>query len=167
MCVALRRLYGNKCDQLKAVDAVHFSPLMFTSGTPDHVFHESFLSGIKTAQAIIGFAIREYEDYESTGESSEDLEVYQCPRVAAIDNSRRIFVVHGHDNEMKQIVARFLERLGFEPVILHERPSGGATVIEKFERHSDVSYAVVLLSPDDVGASKNEPVNLQPRARQM
>jgi predicted nucleotide-binding protein len=29
-----------------------------------------------------------------------------------------------------------------------------------------VSYAVVLLTPDDIGASKNKPEELKPRARQ-
>ena len=38
-------------------------------------------------------------------------------------NSRKNFVVHGHDNEAKESVARFLEKLGLEPIILHEQPS--------------------------------------------
>jgi predicted nucleotide-binding protein len=67
---------------------------------------------------------------------------------------------------MKQTVARFLERLDFEPIILHEQASAGATIIEKVERHSEVSYALVLPSPDDVGAKKADSKKLQPRARQ-
>ena len=66
---------------------------------------------------------------------------------------------------MKQTVARFLERLDFEAIILHEKASGGDTIIEKFERNSDVSYAVVLLSPDDVGAASDKRDKLQARAR--
>src|SRR5438067_9956949 len=42
--------------------------------------------------------------------------------------SKRVFVVHGHDNEAKETVARFIERLGLEPLILHEQPSSGRTV---------------------------------------
>ena len=67
---------------------------------------------------------------------------------------------------MKQTVARFLERLDFEAILLHEQASGGDTIIEKFERNSDVSYAVVLLSPDDVGAARDKKDELQARARQ-
>jgi predicted nucleotide-binding protein len=37
--------------------------------------------------------------------------------------SRRVFVVHGHDDGAQEAVARFLEKIGFEPVILHEQAS--------------------------------------------
>jgi hypothetical protein len=63
-------------------------------------------------------------------------------------------------------VAGFLERLGLESVILHEKPNEGQTVIEKIEAHSDVGFAVVLLTPDDVGAAKADAARLQTRARQ-
>jgi len=61
-------------------------------------------------------------------------------------------------------MARFLERIGFEAVILHEQASGNRTVIEKIEAHSDVGFAVVLLTPDDVGGEIGG--EGQPRARQ-
>ncbi|MBN6205578.1 MULTISPECIES: TIR domain-containing protein [Burkholderiaceae] len=79
--------------------------------------------------------------------------------------SRRVFVVHGHDGEAREIVARFLKTIEFEPVILHEQPNQGRTVIEKVEANSDVGFAVVLLTADDLGRSvKGE--QLEPRARQ-
>jgi predicted nucleotide-binding protein len=78
--------------------------------------------------------------------------------------SRKIFVVHGHDNEAKVEIARFLERIGFEPIILHEQASRNQSVIEKIEANSDVGFAVVLLTPDDEGNKKGDPP--QPRARQ-
>ena len=82
-------------------------------------------------------------------------------------NSRKVFVVHGHDNEAKEGTARFLERLGLEPVILHEQASSGRTIIEKFEIYSgDIAFAVVLLTPDDVGCPRNGPNDLKSRARQ-
>ena len=34
--------------------------------------------------------------------------------------------------------------------MLSEKPNEGRTIIEKFRHHSDVSYAIVLLTPDDV-----------------
>lgn len=82
------------------------------------------------------------------------------------DVSNRVFVVHGHDEEDKQSVARCIEKLGFKAVILHEQPNQGRTIIEKFEDYSDVAFAVVLLTPDDVGASKDPEGELRPRARQ-
>ncbi len=81
--------------------------------------------------------------------------------------SRAIFVVHGRNDELKETVARFLAQLDLMPIILHEQPSAGRTVIEKFEAHSDARFAVVLLTPDDVGRLAAEAASeLEPRARQ-
>lgn len=60
-----------------------------------------------------------------------------------------IFLVHGRDDEAKEAVARFIERLDARAIILHEQPNGGRAIIEKFEAHSDVAFAIVLLTPDD------------------
>jgi len=81
--------------------------------------------------------------------------------------TRKVFIVHGHDEAAKEATARFLEKLDLEPIILHEQASGGRTIIEKFEKYSrDVGFAVVLLTPDDLGAAQEEPNNMQSRARQ-
>lgn len=78
--------------------------------------------------------------------------------------SRKVFVVHGHDDGSRETVARFLEKIGFDAIILHEQANQGLTVIEKVERYGDVGFAVVLLTPDDEGCVKGgTPV---PRARQ-
>jgi predicted nucleotide-binding protein len=79
----------------------------------------------------------------------------------------KVFIVHGHDGDTKQQVATFLEKiLGKRPIILHEQPNRGRTIIEKFEDHAaEIGFAVVLLTADDVGAAKDEPTN-KPRARQ-
>jgi hypothetical protein len=61
-----------------------------------------------------------------------------------------VFIVHGHDEELKQSVARYVEKLGLDAVILHEKPNKGRTIIEKFDDYSNVGFAVVLLSADDV-----------------
>jgi hypothetical protein len=47
--------------------------------------------------------------------------------------SRKIFIVHGHDGEARETVARFLSSIGLEPIILHEQANRGRTVIEKVE----------------------------------
>jgi predicted nucleotide-binding protein len=69
--------------------------------------------------------------------------------------SKRIFIVHGKDEEMKQAVARVLEKLELEPIILHEQPDKGQTIIEKLIDYSDVNFAIVLLSPDDIFSLKS------------
>jgi Predicted nucleotide-binding protein containing TIR-like domain len=47
---------------------------------------------------------------------------------------------------------------------MEERANMGQTVIEKFERNADVGFAIVLLTPDDVGGT--DASSLQARARQ-
>jgi predicted nucleotide-binding protein len=80
--------------------------------------------------------------------------------------SKRVFVVHGRDEGAKEAVARFISKLGLEPIILHEQPNQGRTIIEKFEAHSAVEYAVVLFTPDDFGHPADDPTKGRPRARQ-
>jgi predicted nucleotide-binding protein len=80
-------------------------------------------------------------------------------------DSNKVFVVHGHNAELQQIVARTLERLDLTPIILHEQANEGKTLIEKFEKHSEVGFAIVLLTDDDEGKSKLEG-ELKKRARQ-
>ena len=79
---------------------------------------------------------------------------------------RAIFIVHGHDEGAKQATARFIGQLELKPIILHEQPNGGRTIIEKFEDYSDVGFAVVLLTPDDKGYPKDSPGAVENRARQ-
>lgn len=72
-------------------------------------------------------------------------------RPAGDKENRRVFVVHGRQNELKISVARFLEKLDLQPIILHEQADRGRTIIDKFVQSSDVVFAVVLLTADDRG----------------
>lgn len=89
------------------------------------------------------------------------------PSVGQKPTNNQAFLVHGHDTAVLEGTARFLEKLGVTPVILHELPDRGRTIIEKFVDHSDVPFAVVLLTADDRGGPFAAALNdLQPRARQ-
>lgn len=79
-------------------------------------------------------------------------------------STREVFIVHGHDDGAREAVARFLEKIGFKPIILHEQSNQGRTIIEKVEAHGDVGFAVVLLTPDDEGCKRGG--SPSPRARQ-
>lgn len=68
----------------------------------------------------------------------------------------KVFIVHGHDNLVKLEVERFLTKLNITPIILHEQPSEGKTIIEKIEKYSDVGFGVVLYTPCDHGSSVKE-----------
>jgi predicted nucleotide-binding protein len=110
------------------------------------------------------------ESSEMAGMSSQETatvpaEIQNRP-LARRDVDRRVFIVHGHDDAPREAVARFLERAGFEAVILHERPNKGRTIITKFREESvGIGFAAVLMTPDDLGKVK-EAADLSPRARQ-
>jgi predicted nucleotide-binding protein len=79
-----------------------------------------------------------------------------------------VFLVHGHDMAARESVARFLENIGLKTVILSEKPSSNSTILEKIEKFSNVRFAVVLLTPDDIGGptNNNDDKTMLPRARQ-
>jgi predicted nucleotide-binding protein len=80
--------------------------------------------------------------------------------------SNKVFIVHGHDEGALQSLARFLEKLKLEVIILKEQPNQGRTIIEKYEACAEeVGFAVILLTPDDVGSSAVA-TNQGQRARQ-
>jgi predicted nucleotide-binding protein len=81
---------------------------------------------------------------------------------------RRVFLVHGQNEKIKQSVARVLEQLDLQPIILHEQADMGRTVIEKFEDHgSEVGFAVILMTGDDRGgAAEVDHEKYRRRARQ-
>jgi predicted nucleotide-binding protein len=85
-------------------------------------------------------------------------------------SSRRVFVVHGRSDiadSLRTQVCSFLLKLKLEPVVLREQAEGGRALPHKLdEEMSDVEYAFVLLTPDDIGAHKSEEDKLRPRARQ-
>jgi predicted nucleotide-binding protein len=81
-------------------------------------------------------------------------------------NMSQVLIVHGHDDLSKVEIARFIEKLGFEPIILHEQASSGQTIIEKIESYSNVGFGIVLYTPCDSGSKKGEETSLKSRARQ-
>jgi predicted nucleotide-binding protein len=125
----------------------------------NHFFYsgKKTIAGIHslTGQLIIPF-VRDYKNYVQSKGSTET--VLRPPF------SRKVFIVHGHDDGARETVARFLERIGLEAIILHEQANQGRTIIEKVVANSDVGFAVVLLTPDDEGCAKGG--KPEPRARQ-
>jgi len=89
-----------------------------------------------------------------TTQSSGDGEATMQTMRTENASSKRVFIVHGHDNEAKQETARTLEKAGYEAIILHEQPNLGNTIMEKLERCTDVDYAIVLYTECDLGRAK-------------
>lgn len=119
--------------------ALHFSHAFFYSG-------RNITSGLHamTRQLLIPF-VRDYKAFVLSRGAT--------PRLVQ-PGSNKVFIVHGHDEGALQALARFLEKLGLEAIILKEQPNQGRTVIEKFEACAkEVGFAVVLLTPDDLGSA--------------
>jgi hypothetical protein len=113
------------------------------------------INGI-TGQLIIPF-VRDYKTYVTTSGQKPQL---------IMPTSNKIFIVHGHDEGALNGLARFLEKLKLEVIILKEQPNQGRTIIEKYEASAaEVGFAVVLLTPDDVGSAASAEGQSQ-RARQ-
>lgn len=80
-------------------------------------------------------------------------------------NKRKVFIVHGRDNEAKLEVSRYIETLGLDAIILHEQASQGMTIIEKIEHYSnDADFAIILYTPCDHGRGVHES-NMPPKNR--
>lgn len=118
--------------------ALNFSHSYFYSGS-------KIVAGIHsmTSQMIIPFA----RDYKAYVQAMGDVQVRLLPSA-----SNKVFIVHGHDELALQSLARFVEKLGLQAIVLKEQPNQGRTIIEKFEDSArEVGFAVVLLTPDDLG----------------
>ena len=147
-----------------SISSLDTLPLIMGSGPdPIHKVHAGYREGIERERLKLGtlrdILLERIED-------SEDPPAVQAVPAKDRESTRHVFVVHGHDDGLKETVARYLSRLELTPVILHEQPNQGRTIIEKFERYADVDFAVVLFTPDDVGHPINKAEQSRPRARQ-
>jgi len=136
---------------------------MYPSGTPEAVMEAHARENLRAAATMLDSCIEQLELLgPATGLSGHPVEeTAQRP-----GNGKSVFIVHGRDEGRKEGVARFLSILGLEPIILHEQANLGRTLIEKFEAHAGVSFAVVVLTGDDLGGPKDSPQSARPRGRQ-
>ena len=149
----IRNVFGDSSKYSKDLNVIGFRPIY------GNLYDECWISGTKTLLNLLNTIKEEIELFD------ESIKGDDIPKNDA-KLSNEIFVVHGHNEEMKQNVARVLENLNLIPIILHEKPNEGKAIIEKLIHNSNVSFAVVLLSPDDRGYAKNQPMDVKPRARQ-
>jgi predicted nucleotide-binding protein len=144
----IRNILGESSSYLTDLQGISFSPSFWVIGMTDADVMPYWTTGRGKFLNLIDTMM-------------EERTLFRSSQIATSENpdqenegslvTRGIFIVHGRDVEMKQSVARVIEKLGLEAVILHEQPNAGRTVIEKFmDFGSVVSFAVVLLSPDDV-----------------
>ena len=160
--VAITNTFGNDSPNITDFDNIHFSPA-YPFYASDSTFRTVYDEGLESAASVLKSMIEEINEYwddEDQAPTSSKI------RENAQITTNEIFIVHGRDEGAKNIVARFLEKLDLKPVILAEMPAKGRTIIEKFEQHGQVGYAIILLTPDDAGSLQGDESDPKPRARQ-
>lgn len=148
----LTRKFGSDSIEVRSFCETRFFPALITSNADN-------IGYCKQSLIATGYIFQEYlqEMENEQGQNSVDIkENYSHDKV---------FIVHGHDGELKESVARIIEKQGIEAIILSEKANKGRTIIEKFEDYSDVGGAICLFTTDDIGREKAETVE-KPRARQ-
>jgi Predicted nucleotide-binding protein containing TIR -like domain len=117
------------------------------------------------------------KNIETINSIIKDIETNKSEYIATLSSSKikrenrelsvdKVFIIHGHDHRLKNEVARFLEKLGIKPIILHGQVNTGKTIIEKLEHYSDVGFGIVLHTPCDIQGVSIKPEKLNPRTRQ-
>ena len=125
-----------------SVEAARFS----TSGNYHTEFQKARTTFLKALELALAAATA-----DSFGELRTATSTSKSPQL-----SNKVFIVHGHDSGLKTDVEQFIHQIGLEPVVLHRQIDQGKTLIEKFEQHSDVGYAIILLTPDEIAYSTDQ-----------
>jgi|APEBP8051073302_1049394.scaffolds.fasta_scaffold00326_8 predicted nucleotide-binding protein len=169
----LRDLYGQDSPEFERYEHMHIwgLPLQIQLGfesPAEEAFRKQrgYRLGLEeTAAKLNGIIVQLNEKIEDLDGAFDGLS-QNTSRLQSKIKSNKVFIVHGHDSELKTAVARVVEQLGLEAIILHEVPNASETVIEKLEKNAaEVGFAVILLTPDDLGKSVKEE-ELKGRARQ-
>lgn len=152
--------YGVNSLEMKKFNATSFSIRSWTFDTPKEEIHRmrvnSCRDGLKTTKAILETYLEDFLD--ETGN-------YVSLKSNISKDTSKVFIVHGHDGELKQSVARIIEKQNIKAIILSEQVNNSMTIIEKFEKNSDVGCAICLFTADDIARSKSASEE-KPRARQ-
>ena len=159
--IAITNIFGEESRHIEDFKNVRYQLGPISTLTSQNEFLQAYLQGLNSADAILESMLEEIKEYwdDDTNTSAPS----PSGKISRPDTNK-VFVIHGRDTGTRDMVARFLERLKLKPVILSEQSNEGLTIIEKFEKHSEVGFAVALLTPDDTGSIEGG--EKQPRARQ-
>lgn len=126
---------------------------IFAPSTPESAFVDACADGLHKAKAVLETYLDEFSAEGETGST------------ANVGDYSKVFIVHGHNGELRERVARIIERQGLTAVVLNEQSNQGKTIIEKLEIEGDAAGAVCLFTADDEGRAKAEQ-SANPKARQ-
>ena len=161
--VAIANIFGTESEHVAEFAKIRYFPSVLSISTSKHELQQYYIDALSKTTALLMSMKDEIEEYWKDENHRETSSSNPGTKSAS---TNQVFIIHGRDNETKETVARFLEHLDLKPIILHEQSNQGRTIIEKFEQHAQVGFAVALLTPDDVGALQEGETNLKPRARQ-
>lgn len=150
--LCLSGIYGENSIQFKNFNSRHFSPMVIGGNTD---WHKPYVRDLETTKKEFERYICDFEEEGINTNMGKNR-----------TSNNKVFIVHGHDGELKEKVARRLEQQGIEAIILSEQVNRGRTIIEKLEAYSDVNVAIILFTQDDLGVAKEEKGNEKYRARQ-
>ena len=161
--VAIENTFEGSQSRIKEFNDIRFHMTVWVIGLDDELADQrAYTRDLEYASTLLQSMVDEIEEYWD-----DDDQGAKSPVASATPeqtNTNQIFIIHGRDHGSREMVARFLESLGLEPVILQEQPDEGQTIIEKFEQYAQCAFAVALFTPDDVGGLAED--GLQPRTRQ-
>ena len=161
--IAIANTFDEDSRHVRDFTSISYVSPIVTSGTTESDYQRWYISGLKSAIPILESMIEEVDEY---WEDDSLIGVSKSDKKTSPEHLRDVFIIHGRDEGTKETVARFITKLQLNPIILHEQPNQGQTIIEKFERHAEVAFAIALLTPDDIGSLVGEEQSLKPRARQ-
>ena len=150
----LIKVFGADSLEHKSFKDTKFTLGFYFGNTPRSEFVEKCKRDLISTKAIFQTYLEEMEE-ENTSNYNNNSNT----------NFSKIFIVHGHDDKLKESVARIIEKQEIEAIILSEKANQGRTIIEKFEDYSDVGGAICLFTADDIGKAKNDASD-NTRARQ-
>ena len=143
----IKKIFGESSEYISSLNKIRFIPLNTWYGMDKSYYKEQFYKG---KNEIVNLICVMQEDLSLSGTFENHEKVTEVINI----KSKEIFIVHGHNEEMKQATARMVEKINYAPIILHEQPNKGRTIIEKFTDHSDAAFAIILLSADDIAFKK-------------
>lgn len=133
---------GFVLDEVKEI--ANANQIVFTNGSKVNVFNSGKVVAAGKEQELVKGILGLSPNGTSSAQST-----YQAK---GQNQNNKVFVVYGHDTDARTRLEAMLRRWGLEPLILDQLPSEGQTIIEKLESYTtDVHFAVVLATPDDMG----------------
>lgn len=147
--IFLANNYGKDSIELSEFKRLHFSPLVYANELTTAELVQYCRRDLKAAIILFRQLLDNFEEKNMNKE-----------------NNDTVFIVHGHDGELKYKVKNLLTKLDLNPIILHEQINKSDTIIEKLEKYGKTANAaIVLFTPDDVGQAKDDEEK-KARARQ-